>query len=162
MFHAPALVVGVDPVKAALCSGEAEVADQSVGDAVGLQPSDRWVLRLHFPSVEKLESSQAQVALLAVIAHKTLLEKRSGRIGVGVGRVVRSAQAQLTLRGDGRDGVAGRIEHRRLRQLQLPVPAVNAAALRRCAAMIQHSHRCSHTAALRTTAMNPRGCGRTR
>ena len=113
----------VDSVEAALCSGEAEVANHSVGNSVGLKPSNRWVLCLHFPSVEKLEPSHPQLTLFAVIAHKTLLEKRSGRIGVCVRRIIRSAQAQLTLRSDGRNGVTGRIEHGRLRQLKLPVPA---------------------------------------
>jgi hypothetical protein len=119
-------VMSVESVKAALCSGEAEVADQSVGNTVGLKPSNRWVLCLHFPSIKKFESPYSQVRCLAVIAHETLLEKRCGWVRVGVGCIVSASQSQLTLRSDRGNCIVRRIEHSRLRKFKLPIPAAEA------------------------------------
>lgn len=122
-------VVGVDAVEAALGICEAEVADQALGDAVGLQPGERRIFGLRLESVDELESAEAKGLVFAgkVVACETLFEEGCCGVSiVGVRRIVGSAQTELTLGRYRRDGIVWEAEDGGLTELQLPVPVLDA------------------------------------
>ena len=71
--------MGIDAVEAALRIREAEVSDQPVRDAVGLQPGEGWIFRLGLLSIEKFKAAEAKALVCAVevIASEALLEERA-------------------------------------------------------------------------------------
>jgi hypothetical protein len=101
--------VGVGAVEAALGIREGEIADETLLDAVVLEPEDGGVFGMSFSSVEKLKAAEAEIFVgCAVVADESLLEEGCGGLGVvGVGGVVGSAESELPLGGDGGDGVVG-------------------------------------------------------
>ncbi len=123
-------VVAVDAVEGALAVGKAEVADQALRDAVGLEPQQRGVLGRGFLAVEELEAADAQrgVRALAVVAQPALLEGGGGRRGVHrpVRGVVGAAQEELSARADGVDRGGGDVEDGVFGELGLPVELADA------------------------------------
>jgi hypothetical protein len=115
-------------VEAALRGGEGKVADQAMRDAVGFKPRDSGVLRLRLLTLDELEPAQAERLVLAreVVAREPLLQEggRGVRV-VGIRGVIGVSQAELTLRCDRGYGVGRKVEIRRRRQFELPIPLLD-------------------------------------
>ena len=104
--------MAVEAIEAALAVGEAEVADEALGDAVGLEPGERGIFGRGFEAVEEFKTAHAEVGVFgcAVVAQEALLEGGCGGKSVGVGCVVVAAEAKGALRGESGDGSCGDIE----------------------------------------------------
>jgi len=104
--------VGVEAIEAALADGKTEVADEALGDAIGLEPGDGGVLGSGFRAVEELKTADAEVGVgrASVEANVALTKCRGSGRGVGTGGVVVAAETKVALRGDGGDGSRGDVE----------------------------------------------------
>ena len=97
--HIPwAVGIGIlGAIEAALHVGETEGANQALGDAVALDDGESFILGRDFAAVGELEAAQPHTGMLFLQSQIALLQKHtSGVLLAVIGRVVASAQAQLS------------------------------------------------------------------
>ena len=117
----------MDAIEAAAHIGEAEIAEQTLADAVALERGERGILRRDFAAIGESEAAQLQLWLARrrrIEAEEQLLgEDESRVVAVAVGAVIVRAEAERALRG-GVCRVRRQAEQQRSGEFGVPIPAI--------------------------------------